>query len=80
MAKPEVVAWYTTEISGPFGIPQQPLRIRMIYANGKRRTMVAAFRDRAHLEGYIARFHPNLTRDKERTQDENFPLLSPLER
>ncbi len=44
----------------PFGNPSKRLRVHVIYLNGKTRLLNRAFLDRAGLDRYISRFHPEL--------------------
>ena len=53
-----VVSWFVINKEAPFAPEGRRLRVRANYSDGSARLLQAAFRDRASLDKYIARFHP----------------------
>jgi hypothetical protein len=54
----QVVSWQVIHREVPFGPPLKSLRVEAKYSDGSVRLLRAAFSDRAHLDTYIRRFHP----------------------
>jgi hypothetical protein len=54
----QVVSWQVVMRDVPFGPPSKSLRVQATYSDGSVRLLRAAFTDRAHLDTYIGRFHP----------------------
>ena len=52
-----VTSWEVIEQPHPYGDPTNRLRLSVTYPNGKVRILAPAFRDRAELDKYVARFH-----------------------
>jgi hypothetical protein len=61
-----VASWEVIDKPHPFGDPLKRLRVNVTYTSGVVRTLAAAFRNRAELNAYIARFHPEFA-GKERS-------------
>ena len=55
----QVVSWQVVNRDVPFGPPSKSLRVQATYSDGSVRLLRAAFTDRAHLDTYISRFHPD---------------------
>jgi hypothetical protein len=53
-----VASWEVVEKEQPYLNSQKNLRLRVTYADGKCRVLPAAFKDRAALDKYVTRFHP----------------------
>jgi hypothetical protein len=53
----------------PFGDPLKILRIQVTYLNGTLRMLAASFRNRAELDNYVARFHPEFVGKERRSAD-----------
>lgn len=61
-----VSSWEVIDKPHPFGDPLKRLRVNVTYKSGMVRTLAASFRNRAELDVYVARFHPEFA-GKERT-------------
>lgn len=68
-AEKPVTLWEVIDKPIPFGNPLKRLRIIVKYANGTVRVLPASFSDRAEVDKYIERFHPNFA-GKERLNAE----------
>jgi hypothetical protein len=62
----KVASWEVIDKPHPFGDPLKRLRVSITYTSGAVRALAAAFRSRAELDAYVARFHPEFA-GKERS-------------
>ena len=58
-APAHIVSWFVTTKQVPFASPRTHLRVHATYSDGSVRVLRPAFSDRASLEKYLGRFHPD---------------------
>jgi hypothetical protein len=62
-----ITSWAAIDRPDAFGNPLKTLRISVAYADGTVKILPPAFSDRAKLDKYVARFHPEFA-GKERVE------------
>ena len=63
-----ITSWAVIDRPDAFGNPLKTLRISVAYADGTVKMLPPAFSDRAKLDRYVARFHPEFA-GKERVKE-----------
>jgi hypothetical protein len=58
-APAHVVSWFVVNREAPLAFVRRQLRVHATYSDGSVRVLRAAFSDRASLDKYLRRFHPD---------------------
>jgi hypothetical protein len=64
-----VESWRVIQKSAAYGDPLKVLRIEVRYLSGNARTLAVSFRNRAELDNYVNRFHPEFSGKEEFAAD-----------